>query len=158
MDRGAEHRSRSVLPPHEFLALPVDVPYEQYMAAVRDPSIPRVKVDDELIRMMGPTLAWVRTINPAIRGALAGYGLNLYGPTAFDTEAAGKLERIVEGWISIFMEAPETVRFPLSREAALDGPLEDVPRETVVESLQRLSTLASRVATDTSTWMLHLGI
>lgn len=145
-------------PSHDFLLLPDSGDRaSQYVKHLHDPSA--VRVDDDLVHYMNDSLRWAPSENLAMRNA-AGFGLTLYGPTAFSGDGARQLVRVLNAWSVLFRCGPEILELTRCYGHSDEADAYDrVPRrrDDVIETLERLAALAEE-AVAPGHWLLHLGI
>jgi hypothetical protein len=151
---------------HEFFLLSGDFdlnePYEWYRAN-RYTWIEKSVVSYEIIQSMKDFLNWLPSFNPESKESQR--GLNYYGVTVINKQGAEKLIKILDKWLKLIDEAPET--FSLRGETVWkeeeneDGYWEQtrnwLKRETMQSELEVLINLAVK-ASGNNQPILHFGI
>lgn len=120
-------------------------------------------VSDEIIQYMTDFLNWLPSYNPETKESHK--GLNHYGVTVINKPGAEKLIKIVDRWLKLIEEAPDT--FSLrgdtvwKEEENEDGYWEQtrngLKRETMQSELEVLIDLAVK-ASDKNQLIIHFGI
>jgi hypothetical protein len=143
-------------PFHEFLL--VEAPEsarDEYVAFIRSPRA--IRIPDDLIAYLDDSLQWIESRLPDGRGWRPYMGLNHYGPTVLEYRATQKLSVILRAWITLFREAPDTLRltgYYLPEESAYET--FSFERAAIVSLFEELADLAANVREGQC--ILHLGI
>jgi hypothetical protein len=146
---------------HKFYCVPSTqngyITYEKYydMEAT-------VSIHDDLIRYINDTLLWIPAIHLSKGKLKKTYGLSLYGVSVINGQGISIFIKIIDSWIKLFSEAPESFQLSGGSNIHSNEVGQDVFKFTVVRNdlITQLSMLRNigEKSLDGEYCILHLGI
>ena len=157
--------ARSLMPGpyHDFLLLSqTECDFSDYMQFINDPRA--IHVEDDLIRYMADTLAWIPTHNPSTNEFH--YGLCTHGPTVIHTDGASSAAAIFDAWATLLDCAPATTNLTggwstIEGDPPGTGQYEqiDFARDEAVPKLRLIADYAKQIVeTNGDYFILHSGV
>lgn len=161
-------------PYHDFLLLDRQKDGEWELTKfIHDPRA--VRLEDDFVRYIEDTLAWIPTLNPARREPH--HGLCMWGPTVINVEGAAMAQRVFGAWADLFAAGPQVLSLTgtfswagdfeapsgsdVPRTTQLDGGYDSLEfeRDRVVAVLREIAGYAAKVkAADGRLYLLHQGV
>lgn len=117
-----------------------------------DRVVDSVVIHDDIILYINHSLDWIPSSNPEARGKPIEQGINYYGTTIFDRQAAGSLIGVFSAWRDLFKNAPDA--FGLS---IYDKDNKIFIREEVIGQLEKVIAMAEQLA-KRGLYIYHCGV
>ena len=151
---------------HEFFLLPKKenvIDWEDWYSRNRLEWQDKIEIPDDIILYIFDSLNWVPTLNPETNND--SHGLNYYGVTLIEKDGAILLKRILESWISLFINGPSVFKlrgkFIWVEENKDDGYWQreniEFERDYVIRILKKLKDFSCRLEND-NVFIMHYGI